>query len=265
LELLANTNTRSHAPAAIQQTTPTSVEHAFLFEDEPPVPRALSNDDVSAASQLLQQLELGSSLLELRNHDEENVYDLLTRSSVTVHISHSFSGGEHTTDDDIVDHCNVPSHQDEAREGVVGNALSAEHQEYKVDCDEYPFLPDIALTTHMASSGSGSGSDSVSGRERVYSTSSAGIYPPPTALSATLGGSQLCTRSLLKRLVLQAHPGFNRPLLHELNYRARRMALFLGFCAGTISTATKKREVNIFAKLRRIGHGELFVMVISCL
>mmetsp|Transcript_12991 Transcript_12991/g.19583 ORF Transcript_12991/g.19583 Transcript_12991/m.19583 type:complete len:639 (-) Transcript_12991:225-2141(-) len=74
-------------------------------------------------------------------------------------------------------------------------------------------------------------------------------------------GHQMCTRNTLKRLLLMAYPGFDEQLLRNLNYRARRMALFLGFCAGTLNS----KRVNIFARLRKVSEGEIFATVVSYL
>lgn len=209
------------------------LDHSFLFQNDVRL-QGTEHVEAGARSDPLSDGDGGgntSGLLELRNADDESVYDLLTRSSVSVLIGHSYNWAAMRGDDDpLVEYCVAPSHQ----VGCEGK-------------EEWPL---------------------------------SGLSGAP---------SLLCTRSLLKRLLLGAHPPFNPSLRLELNYRARRMALFLAFSAGTTSTTSQKRTINIFARLRRysgcsrsaltrlwsylcgvilvcsIGHGELFAAAVSYL
>jgi ankyrin repeat protein len=65
----------------------------------------------------------------------------------------------------------------------------------------------------------------------------------------------------MERLLLRANPGFDDRLLRNLNYQARRMALFLAFSAGTLNS----KSVNIFARLRKVSNGEILACVVSFL
>ena len=224
---------------------PLALSNSFLFQDNffltsssvEPVETTINNHIYGPLKQ--HAGSSGASLLEIRNVDDENVYDLLTRSSVPVHISNSFNGGEHKANDDLVEICDAPAHQDK----YVAEIWKL--FDNTVECD------DSSLSDNNSySAPSGVMSITPSTPSKINRTT---VNPGASNVSANMqsGGSQLCTRSLLKRLVLQANPTFNPALLRELNYRARRMGLFLGFCAGTIATSLKKREVNIYARLRR--------------
>ena len=73
--------------------------------------------------------------------------------------------------------------------------------------------------------------------------------------------SGVTIRREMERLLLRAHPTFDEPLLRRLNYSARRMALFLGFSAGTLNS----KNVNIFSRLRKVSNGEIFAYVVTYL
>ena len=173
------------------------------------------------------------SFLQLPNLDGESVYDLLTRSSESVHISNSFNGAKQCTDDGIVAYCTAPAHQQLDDTQVDARCERSADESTSLFDGPYAMMPSPSMKE-----------GSVKPRDRAHTASS-------LTSTSSVTGTHFCTRSLLKRMLLQCHPEFNKPLLRELNYRARRMGLFLGFCAGTIFSESKRREVNIFAKLRR--------------
>lgn len=73
--------------------------------------------------------------------------------------------------------------------------------------------------------------------------------------------SRVAIRWEMERLLLRANPGFGEQLLRDLNYRARRMALFLAFSAGTLDS----KSINIFSRVRKVGNGEILACVVSFL
>lgn len=229
LEILGNESN----DVAAELTMTSGPETSFLFED---IDMSSFNDiheDDSFLQVSTQQECNNFSMLEMRNANGENIYDLLTRSSVSVDLGNSFSAGLYRTDrEDLLLYCNVPAHHQLSIDQGLVSKHGAEQFDRRSSRPEFNI---DATVRHK--------------KKQSFSFDSASAKATSGQRSAS--SSELCTRSLLKRMVLRAHPSFNKPLLQELNYRSRRMALFLGYCAGSITTSAKKREVNIFAKLTR--------------